>query len=270
MGLTERNFGITGVLAVLPVDAFTCRPVRSGDFAVEVAGGGRPARKAEGFYVFSGVLPERGPQGMAGVESDLCISLWGGGYQRKELRIPISSVSPRNPLVTVRMEPGRDYPFPPGTVFLAGNLAANTSLLAAAGKQGGGLSLTADCSAGDETLSIYRERGQDLSGSRFYVTDRETGAEEWISPGMPTESDGGAYRMHSAVSGSFSKAKARLLFAFEKCASERPEPYFMAFPISGTMDEKENIDIICRVIKNKNVEKYKFHTRPGEIVEQDF
>lgn len=253
---------------MLPVDAFTCRPILDRTFAVEIAGGGCPVKKAEGFYVFRGVLPEHGQPGAAKENGELCVSLRGAGYQRRELRIPVSSVSRKNPLLTVRMEPDKDYPFPPGAVFLEGTLAADTAFLAAAERQGGGLSLTADCLAGDKTLSVYREMGQNLSGSRFYMTDKEK--EAWISFGMPVVSGESTYRLHSAVTGSFSKTKTRLSFAFERAAAKKSEAYFAAFPLPGIMDKKTDVDIICRVKSDKGVEEYKFRTRPGETVRQDF
>lgn len=70
-GLSEKHTGesmlkmksglhIGGVLAVLPIDAFTGQPVRTRDFTVEIDGERPPVKKSDGFFVFSRAVRDRG------------------------------------------------------------------------------------------------------------------------------------------------------------------------------------------------------------------
>ncbi len=279
--MRRKGVRIAGILAVLPLDAFTGRPVRSNDFWVEIKGMGRPIRKQEGFYVFSGVVPVRDTGGAQPEQEEpfVCIRLWGRGYRRRELRQSVCAVCPGNPVVTVCMEPDRDYPFLPGTIFMEGRLGAGTSVLAAAAGRGNGLCLAADYRAGEKMISIYGGEKRDFSGCAFYMAEADGGQQgDWIfldgrkssEVGSYGLAEAGSYRLEIPAARSRCKAKTRLFPAFARQASEETERYFLAFPVSGITDAERGSELICRVENGASVTEHRLQVRPGERVSRDF
>ncbi len=157
-----RRLRITGILAVLPIDRFTGRAIAARDFSVEIEGAGRPVRKPDGFFVFSGIL-----------SPPVTVRLSGRGFQEKLLRVPAETVNRVNPVLTVRMEPDRNYPFPARTLFLEGTLAENMRLSAALWQREGAYRLSADYRAGEGTAAVYRGAERNLTGCTFYMAREE-------------------------------------------------------------------------------------------------
>lgn len=157
-----RRLRITGILAVLPIDRFTGRVITARDFSVEIEGAGRPVRKPDGFFVFSGIL-----------SSPVTVRLSGRGFQEKLLRVPAGAVNRVNPVLTVRMEPDRNYPFPAHTLFLEGTLAGNMRLSAALWQREGAYRLSADYRAGEAAAAVYRGAERNLTGCIFYMAREE-------------------------------------------------------------------------------------------------
>lgn len=204
-------------------------------------------------------------------ESGLVIRLRGQGYRDRDIRRPAGSVRAENPVLVVRMEPDREYPFLPGTIFLQGKLEADTRLLAAAAVPEDGLFLAEDYGVREQTISIYRGGERDLSGCLFYVTEADDGQQgDWISVERPEPSKAGSYRLCAPSDRGRNRAKTRLFPAFSAETGETPEPYFLAFPVSEAADREREYDLVCRVEKRGSAKEHRLRVRPGETLTRDF
>ncbi len=185
-GCCAGRIMITGVLAVLPIDGFTGKPICRSDFLTEVQGVQAPVRKRDGFFVFPGALPE--PEKENGAV--LTVRLAGQGFQEACLHIPAASVRREQPVLTVRMKPDRDYPFGPHTLFLEGRLAEGIRLTAAPLQRAGSLRLSQDYHAGEKTIAVYGGAEKNLTGSTYYLAE-EGPHRSGGKPSDPGEIQGG-------------------------------------------------------------------------------
>ena len=287
-GESSRLLRIGGVLAVLPIDAFTGKTILTRDFTVEIKGVRPPVRKQEGYFVFSGVPAVCAEKGM----DSFTVCLRGRGYQEAVLHVPTASVSPINPVITVRMNPDASYPFPPHTVRIVGRLSGNCCLRAACLHSEGSLRLAEDYHAGEETIVLYRGGRSNLTGGLFYIekeraaTENSTARGCFLLLGEAERGGTGRYRLAEPLKDSFGRPEARLYPARMQTAMEREAHYFFAFrgekAAQGSADPdgrgtvpdgkgtKTGCAMLCIVETTEGRKEYRFCVQNGETRIMDF
>lgn len=293
-GESIRLLRIGGVLAVLPIDAFTGKTIGTRDFTVEIRGVRPPLRKQDGYFVFSDMPALCAEKGMnpAGEEAVITVRLRGRGYQETVVCVSAASVSPVNPVITVRMNPDASYPFPPHTVRMEGQLSGNCRLRAACLHSEGSLRLAEDYHAGEETVALYRGGRSNLTGSLLYMEKERAAAEKsaacgcFLLLGEAERCGTGRYRLAEPLQDSFGRLETRLYPAQMQTAKERETHYFFAFrgekavwgcadpngngTVSGGKGTKTGCDILCLAETDEGRKEYRFFAKNGETRIMDF
>ena len=101
--MRERADIVTSFI-ILPVNAFSGKPITDSDFCVQAAGEKKPLVKADGYRVFT--KAQKNPAEVA---------LFGAHFQTKRITVPLTQAEETPPVFTVFVMPDRSYPFPPGT-----------------------------------------------------------------------------------------------------------------------------------------------------------
>ena len=292
---SSRLLQIGGVIAVLPVDAFTGQAVLSRDFSVEIEGARPPVKKRDGSFVFFLVLTRCAAEGRKSIggASVITIRLKGRGYQERVLRVPPEAISMEETVITVYMNPDASYPYPPHTVFMEGRLSANCCLFAALLKKMGSLRLAEDYHAGEETIALYRGGRSNLTGGLFYIEKERAVSDE--EPRAVTENSAlcgsflllgeaecggtGRYRLSAPLPDSFGRMEARLYPARMQKAGDQEVHYFFAFCEKGAVrrsgmadggESEAGYDILCRVQMPEGVKDFRFFVESGETRVMDF
>ncbi|MCM1103319.1 MAG: hypothetical protein NC409_04355 [Clostridium sp.] len=294
-----RSVGrICCMLAVLPVDGFTDRPILARDFTAEVDGARPPMRKRDGFFVFS-----QGRHFCPGQESPppekedaLTVRLKGRGYQEAVVHVPVGFSAPKSPVITVRMNPDVSYPFPAQTIRLAGRLSEHCCLRAALLQKKSSLRLAEDYHAGEEWICVYRGEQTSLAGGLFYIEAGAAcgGCGEFILFSDAESGEAGRYRLSAPMTGNFDRRTARLYPARMQKTEEREETYFFAFrtdkgaasdvPAGGHYRVAEDrapdsggkapaqtgCDMLCRVETADGIKEHRFFAACGETKKMDF
>lgn len=293
-GESIRLLRIGGVLAVLPIDAFTGKVIETRDFSVEIRGARPPVRKQDGYFVFSDVPAMCAEKGMnsAKEETAVTVCLRGRGYQEAVLHVPTASVSPIDPVVTVRMNPDASYPFPPHTIRMEGRLSVNCCLRAACLHREGSLRLAEDYYAGEETIALYRGGWSNLTGSLLYIEKEQAAMRNstacgcFLLLGEAEQGGTGRYRLAEPLKDSFGRLEARLYPAWMQAAKEREAHYFFAFhgekaarrsvdpDGNGTVPDGKGTntgcDILCLAETAEGRKEYRFFAQNGETRVMDF
>ncbi|MCM1538843.1 MAG: hypothetical protein NC254_10655 [bacterium] len=238
-GGTDNCTGIRSVgricclLAVLPLDAFTGKPIPARDFIVEIDGARPPVRKRDGFFVFL-----QGRHSCPGQESPppekedaLIVRLKGRGYQEAVLHVPVGFSASESPVITVRMNPDASYPFPAQTICMAGRLSEHCCLRAALLQKKSSLRLAEDYHAGEEWLCVYRGEQTSPAGGLFYIEAGAVcgGCGEFVLFSEAESGETGRYRLSAPMTGNYDRRTARLYPARMQKTGEREESYFFAF-----------------------------------------
>lgn len=293
-GESIRLLRIGGVLAVLPIDAFTGKTIGTRDFSVEIEGMRPPLRKRDGYFVFSDVPAMCAEKGMHSAREEVVITvrLRGRGYQETVVCVSTASVSPVNPVITVRMDPDASYPFPPHTVRIEGQLSGNCCLRAVCLHSEGSLRLAEDYHAGEETIALYRSGRGNLTGSLLYMEKGRAAMQNSAACGCflligEAERGGmGRYRLAEPLQDSFGRLEARLYPARMQTAKEREAHYFFAFHGeksvrggadpngSGTVPDgkgtKTGCDMLCLAETAEGRKEYRFFAKSGETKIMNF
>lgn len=272
-----RRLQIGGVLAVLPMDAFTGKTILAKEFVVEIDGTRPPVRKRDGFFVFSHVLTARGkkegtPPQKEGV---VTVRLKGRGYQESVLHVPLAGISSENPVITVRMHPNASYPFPPHTICMEGRISENCILSAALLKKECSFRLAEDYHAGGEIIAVHQGERRNLTGGYFYLeaeSDRVCGSFLLLNEVWSGRT--GSYRLSAPLPDSYDKKTTRLYPARMQEAGNRAASYFFAFDgkgaVPGAKGAKAGCDILCRTETPERVEEYRFFVGDGGTRVMDF
>lgn len=293
-GESSRLIRIGGVLAVLPIDAFTGKTILTRDFTVEIKGVRPPVRKQDGYFVFSDVPTACAEKGMDSSGKGTVVAVWlrGRGYQETVLHVSTASVSPIDPVITVRMNPDASYPFPPHTVRMEGRLSVNCCLRAACLHREGSLRLAEDYHAGEETVALYRGGRSNLTGSLLYI-EKEPAAMEnnaacgcFLLLGEAERGGTGRYRLAEPLKDSFGRLEARLYPARMQTTKEREAHYFFAFhgekaarrsadpDGKGTVPDgngtKTGCDMLCLVETTEGIKEHRLFVENGEMRVMDF
>lgn len=261
---------IGGVLAVLPIDAFTGKTILTRDLSAAVDGARPPVRKRDGFFVFSDAMPGNGKKEIpsAGEGGLLTVRLKGRGYRETVLCVPAASVSKDNPVLTVRMYPDESYPFQADTICIKGRLDDKVCLSAALLRKEGSSRIAEDYHAGGESIAVYQGGQCNLTGSCFYIEAGGQGAGgSFLLLGEPEDGGAGRYRLCEPLSEDYDRRNARLYPARMQKAGVSAESYFFAFH-GGK--EKVGDTMLCRAETAKGVREYRFFMESGETRVMDF
>lgn len=264
---------LSGILAILPIDSFTGRPVTAKDFTVTLNGAPWILKKPDGFYIFDNALPPA-PQDTA----DICIRLCGNGYQETTVTTTTDAVDHKHPVILVRVNPDCSHPFPPETVFLKGTLGMGVRLSAALIQKERALHLARDYNAGEDYIAIYQTVYRDLAQSALYITDMDAAAGIWIwlkSADTSVSLRRSMYLLEDSMPQDWQKTSACLYPAVVQNVSNvdntaTARPYCFAFrciPQKGGICEAK---IVCRATCGDKSAAYEFAVTAGKTILKDF
>lgn len=153
-------------LVVLPIDAFTGRPITGSGVSMMIEGEKPPVVKDDGFRVFTNIK-EKKPllKGISGL------------YAPVELKIDMENRDSEEILV-LRMMPSRAYPLPEGTTTLEIKTTPNRSLKLWTNEVSG-YRLTKDYKPEDgKELNVYNPTEATLDGKGFFIGNNDSS--EWM------------------------------------------------------------------------------------------
>ena len=237
-------------LVILPMDAFTGKPIAQKEFLVWAEGEATPLVKREGYRVFSGISKRY-----------ITVRLSGRFYQNTRVDIDLLALNPQSPVQKVYVLPDRTYPFPADTAYMQGKMSGQSVLLAAAISDMNLCRLRADCGEGERTLAVYRGEQKDFSGKIYYLTDQTGERAEWIRLASYVQD---VYGLEEPLRYTYRKAEARMYEAVRCVADERREAYFLPVRTAGKADL-----VRCLICKGQETQEFDVCLRAGETLHRD-
>lgn len=185
-------------LAVQLVDGFTDRAVAS-SVVVRIDNAPAPIRKPDGYYVF---LNAEGPEATLRILSQQ--------YEEHVETVCLSSLDPLEPVVKIRLQPNRHYPFPRGTTCVEGKAAPGGRILIWCPEMTGYLRLMEDYKKEEQEIRLFHPAQSDLEGKSFRIT--ETAGEKGEIFTIRKLSDAGEerYLLDGALQNPYGKMTARI------------------------------------------------------------
>lgn len=250
----RESFGRKTPLVILPIDEFTGTVIRDPALEVFVEGAGKPLIKQEGFRVFL--------NGAAKIaERDIVVTLRGSAYQEMRVSIAADRIEQKHPVVEIGMKPGRNYPFPPGTLYIEGSLPEHAALWVAKEEGAGALRLYADARMGDDRLRIYQDKSQDLSRHSYLLLEQGGKNREWVTCTEAADFSQGIYQLSDYLIHDYTRERAKLYNAVSCERDILGEDCFLAFP----GEPGQEMTICCHVSDDHTI-----RVKGGESLWLDF
>ena len=194
-------------LAVRLVDDFTNRAVER-NVIVRADNVPAPVRKTDGYYVFMNIQ-----------EKTVTLHVLSNEYEPCEETIDLSTLDPLQPVVKIRLRPGRGYPFPRGTTCIEGTAAPGRKMLAFCPEMTGYLRLLEDYNGGkDREVCLFHPSKTDLEGKSFCISVQDGKTEESFTIQSRAEED--RYFLRETMKNSYGKMTARIFPALKLTADE--------------------------------------------------
>ncbi len=217
--MRERTDLVTSFI-ILPIDAFSGKPITDPDFCVQAAGEKKPLVKADGYRVF-----------MKAQKNPAEVALFGTYFQTKRITVPLAQEEGMPPVLTVFVLPDRSYPFPPGTAFLEGKRKERAALEIAGDCRRARVKLRLDAVQGERRIALYQQEQKNLSGRTFLLTDPGKGGPgEWVKALSLESLHSDLYLLEEALQYPHAKIGTHVIYAQRYEAGAAEKSYFAAFP----------------------------------------
>jgi len=167
-------------LVVCPVDDYSAVPKSGGNINVFLSEHpGRPVRKADGYFVFTGLPP--GSYHVV-VQSDV--------YLNEIIEVALERIDPAEPILHISLKPNSAYPFPAGSTLIRAALRDSGGNPAPGAKLRATL-LSASCARaktaqggmkkGLQEINLTGEAGKIAVGDIFLISDQEEVCSEYCT-----------------------------------------------------------------------------------------
>lgn len=233
-------------LAVLPIDDFTGKIITAPVLKAAVKGGGKPVRKAEGFFVFTNLT-----------SSIAEITVEGPCYYREERIIDIRQLDPANPVVKIRMLPGRTYALPQKAIRLMVLLPQGSAFSAFYERSTDYKKLLTDYEKDDSQIGLYQTGKEDLEGKGCWIVGRND-QKEFICLGQKTDRERGTYLLSRAAAASYKKIGTRV-YPVTKVTAQEERTWFLALKDYGL----EEVEYTCILERNGKRTEQKILLKAG-------
>lgn len=208
---------IRASLAVLLIDDFTGKIITSPSLRVSVRGGGKPVRKMEGFWVFTGLTAP---------EAEVTVD--GPCYYSERQSVAMLELDSANPVIRIRLRPDRTYKLPKGTICMTVVLPKNASVMVFNEQGNEYKRLLIDYEKGSGQISLYQGEREELEGKICCIADKRS-VKEFIRLGKLVDRESGQYLLARPPKDGYKKIGTRVYPVSYMRARDAGE-YFLPLP----------------------------------------
>lgn len=192
-------------VAVMVLDDFTGRPIRSPDLEVTAAQvSGLPVRKQDGYFLF---LDCDAPA------LDIAARAWA--YHPGTVRVEPATLPPLHPVIKLRLTPNRNYAIPQQTTCLEGEAPAGSQIRVICANDPRPLRLLYDYKrsgeAGGRLIQLYTHGPGDLDGRLFALMGKAGEASAFFQVRETLDAEEGRYLMDAPLERDQKKAGTTIL-----------------------------------------------------------
>lgn len=213
---------IRASLAVLLIDDFTGKIIRSPSVRVQTKTGEKPVRKQEGFWVFTNLTEEE----IHLVIEDVC-------YYREERLLSLKELDSRNPVVRIRLKPNRLCRLPVRTSGVMMELPEGAAVSLFQEQGSDHKKLLSDYKKGGLEIAIYQEEMEELEGKYCCIIDK-SGKKEMFFIGRAKDRERGIYQLEQPLTQEYKKIGTKI-FPVSFLQANASGEYFI--PLKGTDKE---------------------------------
>jgi hypothetical protein len=210
-------------LAVLIIDDYTNKVISDGSVQVLVEGAKKPIRKAEGYYIFLNLEQK---QAELTVKSDR--------YVTEKRSINLEDLSPKEPILKLRVKPGKNYSLPKGTTIICGTAEPGSEIRVICDniQKFYRLLYDYDREENQEQIHIYNPENTDMDGKMLCAKSESSC--ETFAIFLTADRENNGYRLEKPLENSYKKAGTKIYPVFVTKADDTGE-YFL--PIWSIGDE---------------------------------
>lgn len=214
-GVTRVHLKRRVSAAVMVLDDFTGRPIRSGDLQVSAAEAlSPPVRKQDGYFLF-----------LDCAVPSLEITARAWAYHPATVRVDLAALPPLRPVVKLRLTPNRNYAVPRQTTCLEGTAPAGTKVRVFCENDPRPLRLLYDYSKkgeeGGRLIRLYAPAPEDMDGKQFVLLPKEEGPRSFFEVRETLDGEEGRYLLTAPLDRDRKKAGATILPVSEAAADAK-------------------------------------------------
>lgn len=222
-------------LILFLIDDYTGRRISSSAVQIRVEGAEKPIYKKEGYYIFTNLQ-----------KKEVMVSIQAPEYQTVKRLIDLQELEGEEPLVKIRLQPGKCYCLLKEMTVLTGKTEPFSILRAASVQSRCFYRLLYDYKKEKENqIHIFNLAKADLEAKSFLIWQRDVGEYEFFDIGKALEKEGEVFEVE-ALKKEYKKAATKIFPVFLGQADEEGS-FFLAM---GNL-EGEEAEVILEVVTGK-------------------
>ena len=235
-------------LILFLIDDYTGKRISSSAVQIRVEGAEKPIYKKEGYYIFTNLQ-----------KKEVMVSIQAPEYQTVKRLIDLQELEGGEPLVKIRLQPGRCYSLLNEMTVLTGKTEPFFFFLAASVQSGYFYRLLYDYKKEKENqIHIFNLAKADLEAKSFLIWQRDVGEYEFFDIGKALEKEGEVFEVE-ALKKEYKKAATKIFPVFLGQADEEGS-FFLAM---GNL-EGEEAEVILEVVTGKEKREMMRKVRVGK------
>lgn len=235
-------------LILFLIDDYTGRRISSSAVQIRVEGAEKPIYKKEGYYIFTNLQ-----------KKEVMVSIQAPEYQTVKKLINLQELEGEEPLVKIRLQPGKCYSLLNEMTVLTGKTEPFSILRAASVQSSYFYRLLYDYKKEKENqIHIFNSAKADLEAKSFLIWQRNAGEYEFFDMGKAQEEGGEVFEV-GALKKEYKKAATKIFPVFLGQADEEGS-FFLAM---GNL-EGEEAEIILEVVIGKEKREIMRKVRVGK------
>ncbi len=235
-------------LILFLIDDYTGRRISSSAVQIRVEGAKKPIYKKEGYYIFTNLQ-----------KKEVMVSIQAPEYQTVKKLIDLQELEGGEPLVKIRLQPGRCYSLLNEMTVLTGKTEPFSILRAASVQSSYFYRLLYDYKKEKENqIHIFNLAKADLEAKSFLIWQRDVGEYEFFDIRKAQEEGGEVFEVE-ALKKEYKKAATKIFPVFLGQADEEGS-FFLAM---GNL-EGEEAEVILEVVTGKEKREMMRKVRVGK------
>ncbi len=235
---TKDQIRVQVSLVISLIDDYTGRRITSSAVQIRVEGAEKPIYKKEGYYIFTN-LPQK----------EVTLSVQTPEYQTIKKQISLQELKGREPLVKIRLQPGKCYSLLNGMTILTGKAEPFSILHAASIQSSYFYRLLYDYKK-EKQISIFNAAKIDLEAKNFLIWQRNSEEHEFFSIWTAKDASFELFEIEESLEQEYKKTATKIFPVFTAQADEKGS-FFVAM---GNL-EGEEAKIIVEVLDEQKKEK---------------